>query len=386
MEREAAVDTRSKKSGVAVSDLRTRWQREAAGLGIDATTLTAAITEAATATSGRSITVGGVGGGRVVGVEAVDVESDGRVAHHLRHRHPATRIRRCQLGGRTRRLRRTPCSPRVSTSTRSGDTTSRRGSDGRSVWIEPIANQSTSEHILTQEERIVSWALDAQADDPTPSSTIADVALDDGQHASASAVAGHDRLVLVVGPAGAGKTRMLQAAVQRPPHQTRPVVGLAPTAKAARVLETETGMIADTVAKLLYELDRPDPDESSWDCGPGTTVIVDEAGMLNTSDLSRLVVHAEQRQWRLALVGDPHQLQAVGRGGMFLELCDTGRRVELEHLHRFTNRWEAAASLELRTATRPSSTPTRPRAHPAGHVRRASRHDRRPVAAVSGRR
>ncbi len=43
--------------------------------------------------------------------------------------------------------------------------------------------------------------------------------------------------------------------------------------------------------------------------------------MLNTADLHRLVVHAEQRQWRLALVGDPHQLQAVGRGGMFQELC-----------------------------------------------------------------
>ena len=107
-------------------------------------------------------------------------------------------------------------------------------------------------------------------------------------------------------------------------------------------------MVADTVAKLLYELDRPDSDDSWWDAGPGMTVIVDEAGMLNTSDLSRLVTHAEQRQWRLALVGDPHQLQAVGRGGMFLELCDTGRTVELEHLHRFTNRWEAAASLELR--------------------------------------
>jgi len=33
---------------------------------------------------------------------------------------------------------------------------------------------------------------------------------------------------------------------------------------------------------------------------------------------------------------------------MFLELCDTGRTVELEHVHRFANRWEAAASLELR--------------------------------------
>ncbi len=47
MEREAAVDTRSKKSGVGVSDLRTRWHREAATLGIDAATLTAAITDTA---------------------------------------------------------------------------------------------------------------------------------------------------------------------------------------------------------------------------------------------------------------------------------------------------------------------------------------------------
>ena len=34
--------------------------------------------------------------------------------------------------------------------------------------------------------------------------------------------------------------------------------GVAPTAKAARVLERETGVRADTVAKLLYEYDRTD--------------------------------------------------------------------------------------------------------------------------------
>jgi hypothetical protein len=70
--------------------------------------------------------------------------------------------------------------------------------------------------------------------------------------------------------------------------------------------------------------------------------------MLNTADLHQLVMHAEQRQWRLALVGDPHQLQAVGRGGMFQELCTTGRTTELEHLHRFANPWEATNSLRLR--------------------------------------
>jgi conjugative relaxase-like TrwC/TraI family protein len=347
MEREAAVDTRSRKSGLGVSDLRSRWEREAANLGIDATTLTASIAEAAMA---HPLEASPLDVSDVIGALAsrqstwnrMDVlrtlcdtvtpqpGHDGTSWANALDASVNTVLESC-----------IDLDPII-------ESTSRRGSDGRSVWIEPITNQSTSEHILTQEEHIVSWALDAQADDPTPSATITDTALDDGQHASASAVAGHDRLVLIVGPAGAGKTRMLQAAVSDLHAQRRAVMGLAPTAKAARVLETETGMIADTVAKLLYELDRPDSDESSWDAGPGMTVIVDEAGMLNTSDLSRLITHAEQRQWRLALVGDPHQLQAVGRGGMFLELCDTGRRVELEHLHRFTNRWEAAASLELR--------------------------------------
>ena len=35
MEREAAVDTRNRKTGLGVGDLRTRWQHEAASLGID---------------------------------------------------------------------------------------------------------------------------------------------------------------------------------------------------------------------------------------------------------------------------------------------------------------------------------------------------------------
>ena len=228
------------------------------------------------------------------------------------------------------------------------DTGTHRRSDGRSVWIEPIAKQSTSAHVLAQEEHIITFALDAQTPEPSPSATIVEDRLDDAQRTAASAVAGHDRLVVVVGPAGAGKTAMLEAAVADLHNQHRVVIGLAPTARAAAVLKQETGAECDTVAKLLFELDHPDTTRP-WPIPPaGATIVVDEAAMLNTSDLYRLVVHAEQRQWRLALVGDPHQLRAVGRGGMFTELCDTTRTVELEQLHRFTHRWEAATTLRLR--------------------------------------
>jgi hypothetical protein len=114
------------------------------------------------------------------------------------------------------------------------------------------------------------------------------------------------------------------------------------------VLKQETGAECDTVAKLLFELDHPDTTRPWPIPAAGATIVVDEAAMLNTSDLYRLVMHAERRQWRLALIGDPFQLQAVGRGGMFTELCDTTRTVELEQLHRFTHRWEAATTLRLR--------------------------------------
>ena len=78
-------------------------------------------------------------------------------------------------------------------------------------------------------------------------------------------------------------------------------------------------------------------------------VVVDEAGMVSTPALHQLVSLAEANQWRLVLVGDHRQLQAVGRGGLFAELCANGRVDQLERLHRFTHDWEAAASLQLRS-------------------------------------
>ena len=230
-----------------------------------------------------------------------------------------------------------------------GDTI-RRGSDGRSVWLEPTAPRFTSESVLAQEEAIVTWAMAAQADLPTPSTTVAGDGLDPLQADAAAAVAGRDQLVLVVGPAGAGKTRMLTAAANDLRDQGRSVFAVAPTAKAARTVERDTGIPADTVAKLLHEHKRTDRAPlPEFQLPAGATVVVDEAGMLTTPALHQLVTLAARDGWRLALVGDPRQLQGVGRSGLLAELCTNGRVEQLEQLHRFTHPWEAAASLRLRS-------------------------------------
>lgn len=119
-------------------------------------------------------------------------------------------------------------------------------------------------------------ALDAQAREPQPSRTVTAGHLDVLQADVDAAVAGDDRLVLVVGPAGAGKTTTLRAAIDDLNRAGRPLFGVAPSAKAARVLERETGAPSDTLAKLLYELQRSDrPPLGTYLLPAGSTVIVD---------------------------------------------------------------------------------------------------------------
>lgn len=227
------------------------------------------------------------------------------------------------------------------------DRSPRRTSDGRSIWIAPCEAHLTTDHVLAQEERIVLFAIEAHDTPAQPSPTVDRTGLDVLQADAAAAVAGRDPLVLVVGPAGTGKTTTLRRAAADLGANGRGVFAVAPTAKAAKVLRDESGMPSATVAKLLHEWRSRHPHDE-YRLRPGTTLVVDEAGMLGTGNLAALTELAASQQWRLVLVGDPRQLQAVGRGGMFYELCRTGRVHELATIHRFRHRWERAASLRLR--------------------------------------
>jgi ATP-dependent exoDNAse (exonuclease V) alpha subunit len=164
-----------------------------------------------------------------------------------------------------------------------------------------------------------------------------------------AAITSRRGLELIVGPAGTGKTVTLAAAVDVLGSQGRRVFGMAPTAAAAEVLATETGMAADTLDKLLTEHHHPTrPPQPEYDLPAGTTVIVDEAGTAATSKLAELARLSDQYDWRIILVGDPRQFSAVGRGGMLAHLVDSYGAVELDKVHRFHHHWERQASLRLR--------------------------------------
>ena len=213
----------------------------------------------------------------------------------------------------------------------------------------PIEPHLTHERVLAQEERILAVRHRRPRRTAGPSTTVDRDGLDVLQADAAAAVAGHDRLVLVVGPAGTGKTTALRRAAddlhrQRPAGVRRRAdrQGRQGPARRDRHAGRHRRQAPPRVAH------RP-ARATTTGCPPGTTLVVDEAGMVGTGSArptsSRLAV---SQQWRLVLVGDPRQLQAVGRGGMFDELCRTGRTHELATIHRFRHRWEQAASLQLR--------------------------------------
>ena len=210
MTREASADTRGRKSGHGAADLATRWQREAADAGWTVEQLVAEIAEAARHPEPPvPVTVGEV-------VAAVS-------AQHSSWGRPDVLQAICdvqrpvsQMSGRRWLDTIERAADRVlehCVDLDPPDATRRRASDGRSLWIEPTAPRFTSEAVLAEEEHIITWAIDAQAEPPAPSTTVNCDGLDVLQAEAAASVAGHDRLVLVVGPAGAGKTRMLAAAV-----------------------------------------------------------------------------------------------------------------------------------------------------------------------------
>ncbi len=350
IQRQAAADSRARKTGRTADEMRALWRVEAATVGVTPTSLRRSIEAGA---ADHPLTTPELTTATVIDALALSASTWHR-ADVMRTicdlARPASGVSGERWAAWLDRAVDTVMAQSVDLDPELPEHTRRRASDARSIWIEPIASHVTSAAVLAQEQQILDWAAESMAFDPQPSASVERGELDVIQHEAASAVAGYDPLTLIVGPAGAGKTTMLRAAVttlHSPPR--RAVFGFAPTAKAARVLEDETGMVSDTVAKLLFEWSRPDrPPGDWWQLGPHATVVVDEAGMLGTHDLHRLMQLSREQAWRLVLVGDPHQLQAVGRGGMFAELCSAGRTIELERIHRFVNPWEATASLQLR--------------------------------------
>jgi conjugative relaxase-like TrwC/TraI family protein len=165
---------------------------------------------------------------------------------------------------------------------------------------------------------------------------------------------------LVVGRAGTGKTYALGVTRHAWQLDGYQVLGTAPTGIATVCLDSEGFEHAGTVDRLLAELEqqrdpgrRPGGDRPGGQDGPllddRTVLVVDEAGMVGSRKLARLLDYAEQAGAKVVLVGDDRQLAAIEAGGGFRGLRLRLGASELTENRRQQQTWERKAVEHLRS-------------------------------------
>ncbi|MCP3960791.1 MAG: AAA family ATPase [bacterium] len=149
-------------------------------------------------------------------------------------------------------------------------------------------------------------------------------------------------LALVVGRAGAGKTRLTRAVADAYHEAGYRVRGAALAGKAAEGLAAEAGIEARTLAS--YEL--------GWKQGreeltTRDVLLVDEAGMIDVRQTWRVLEHAQARGAKVILVGDPDQLKAIGPGDAFRGLIEQHGAARVDIIRRQADEWQREASEHL---------------------------------------
>ncbi|CAN5446003.1 hypothetical protein BH10ACT10_BH10ACT10_02250 [soil metagenome] len=196
------------------------------------------------------------------------------------------------------------------------------------------------------------------------------VRVDPSQAAVVGTLAGDGQLVVVEGAAGAGKTTALKSTQALLARQGHRLMVVTPTLKAAEVAAAETGAEGHSAAWLVHQHGWRWDNDGHWARRPDATpepaaqlrrgdlLLVDEAGMLDQDTARALLAIADETGTRVALVGDPHQLPAVGRGGLLdhaLAWAHPTAVVRLEKVHRFADPGYATLSLRMREGEDPGA-------------------------------
>jgi conjugative relaxase-like TrwC/TraI family protein len=153
-------------------------------------------------------------------------------------------------------------------------------------------------------------------------------------------------LEVVIGEAGSGKTYATVVAAAGRAAADYGLVVAAPTWRAANVLRAE-GLDAGTVAGLLARLDAR-AEEGLAPLPPRSVLLVDEAGMVDSASLARLVDHADRSGAKLVLVGDPAQLGEIEAGGLFAAIACRSEQIHLDEVIRHRHDLDREAAKLIR--------------------------------------
>ena len=157
-------------------------------------------------------------------------------------------------------------------------------------------------------------------------------------------VTGNAGLASVVGYAGSGKSAMLGVAREAWEREGYTVRGAALSGIAAENLEGGSGIQSRTIASL----------EHAWgqgreQLGPKDVLVVDEAGMIGSRQVERVLSQARDAGAKVVMVGDPEQLQAIEAGAAFRSITERHGAAEISDVRRQHEDWQKDATRALAT-------------------------------------
>lgn len=167
--------------------------------------------------------------------------------------------------------------------------------------------------------------------------------LDDEQKQAVKYLTSGPAIRLMTGVAGTGKTTALRAAVEvwRAEDKNRQIIACAVAGAAMQLLVKGVGrdnVNGLTARQLIWRL------EHGWlKLDKSSVVILDEAGMMGTKQMAKLLEHVRASGARLVPVGDAKQLQPIDAGGPFKLLEEILKSCELTVIRRQKEIWERDA-------------------------------------------
>ncbi len=157
-------------------------------------------------------------------------------------------------------------------------------------------------------------------------------------------IVGSGDLAMVVGYAGTGKSAMLGVAREAWERAGYTVRGAALSGIAAESLEAGSGISSRTIASLEHGWAQERELLTSSD-----VLVIDEAGMIGSRQMDRVLLAARSAGAKVVLVGDAEQLQAIEAGAAFRALTERHGAAEITEIRRQKEAWQREATRELAT-------------------------------------
>jgi conjugative relaxase-like TrwC/TraI family protein len=153
------------------------------------------------------------------------------------------------------------------------------------------------------------------------------------------------QLSIVQGSAGAGKSVSMGCVANAYRGCGSKVIGATIARAAANSLEKESKIESHTIARLLHALDSKTPPLKK-----GDVLIVDEAGQVGTMHLEQILFYADKIGFKVVLVGEDKQLDAIEHGGVlrYLSQPEVVGTTRIETIRRQNEAWDRQAVADFR--------------------------------------